>query len=357
MLAVFATGLAAPVADAATPSRKKSIWGPVERKGKSQFPIYRDLGAGILQMGLNWSAVAPTRPINPKNPDDPAYSWPAEIDRAVAAARRNRMKVSLLVTQAPPWANGGRDSRWAPRKPRDFAHFVKAAERRWPRVNHWMIWGEPSRREMFKPLRHERRGKPLRGKEKKGPRKYAAILDAAYGALKRESKRNRVIGGNTFTTGDVSPRNFIKNMRFGKKDRRPRLDLYGHNPFTARKPDLSKPPLGHGFADFSDLDTLARWVDRHLGRRGNRHPKLFLSEWFLPTDHPNHEFNFYVKRKTAKQWLRAALRITRRKKRIYTLGWYALYDDPRRADGQQVERGLLTRKGRKKPAYRAFKRG
>ena len=35
------------------------------------------------------------------------------------------------------------------------------------------------------------------------PRLYARILDAAYGALKGVSRRNLVIGGDTFTTGDI----------------------------------------------------------------------------------------------------------------------------------------------------------
>ncbi len=51
-------------------SRKKAIWGPVEVAGKSQFPIYRDLGVGIYEYGLSWETVAlkaegPHRPRRP----------------------------------------------------------------------------------------------------------------------------------------------------------------------------------------------------------------------------------------------------------------------------------------------------
>jgi hypothetical protein len=182
-------------------------------------------------------------------------------------------------------------------------------------------------------------------------------LDAAYGALKHSNPRNLVIGGNTLVTGDVSPYNWIKNLRL-PNGRAPRMDMYGHNPFSARRPLLGRPPLGHGFADFSDLDLLARWVDRWLGRpRGKRRMKLFLSELFWPTDHPNHEFNFWVERRTAASWLATALKVTRRWSRIYTLGWFSLYDDRPRPRGDEVNRGLLDRFGRKKPAYFAYKRG
>jgi len=346
---------AAPATAAVT--TKKSIWGPLTVGNQSQFPIYRDLGAGIYQTQLSWNGVAQNRPANPSDPSDPAYQWPAELDQVVAEAKRYGIKVSILLSGTPPWANGGRAPRWAPDQTQDFADFARAAARRYPTVHLWMIWGEPSRDENFMPFTPERRGKPLNSKQRRAPRRYAELLDAAYGQLKAQSRRNRVIGGNTFTTGDISPLNWIKNLRL-RSGRPPRMDLYGHNPFSARKPDLKKPPLGFGFADFSDLDTLASWIDRYVGRKPNRKgTRLFLSEFFLPTDHKNYEFNFYVTRKTAAQWTTAALRIVRRWKRIYTFGWFSLYDDQPTPKGDEVNRGLLDYQGRKKPAYNAFRRG
>jgi hypothetical protein len=136
------------------------------------------------------------------------------------------------------------------------------------------------------------------------------------------------------------------------------MDLYGHNPFTVRLPDLRDGPLSYGTADFSDLDTLTGWLDRYGYRnsRGGR-LKLFLSELSIPTDHENFEFNFWVTRRTQARWLGAALRIARRFDRIYTLGYLGLFDDAPRADGLEVNRGLLTWSGAKKPGYYAFKRG
>jgi glutathione S-transferase len=349
--------LAFPVSAEAAPSRKKSIWGPATVNGRSQFPIYRDLGVGIWQDRVNWSVVAPTRPADPRDPLDPAYRWPAGLDDAIAEGRRFGIQTSLVLTEAPRWASGHSNPSWAPRKPSDFADFAYAASARYPSVRHWMIWSEPTRAVNFMPLIHEKRDRPLTRRMKKGPHTYARILDAAYAALKRRSRRNIVIGGNSFTTGDVSALNWIRNLRL-PNGKPPRLDLYGHNPFSARRPLLDRPPLGHGFADFSDLDLLARWVDRWLARpRGKTRINFFLSELFWPTDHPNHEFNFWVTRRTAASWLTDALRITRRWPRIYTLGWYALYDDPPNGKGDEVNRGLLTYRGRKKPAYRAYRRG
>ena len=127
------------------------------------------------------------------------------------------------------------------------------------------------------------------------------------------------------------------------------MDLYGHNPFTLRTPASRGRPLAYGYADFSDLDSLAGWLDGYgyRDRRGRR-LRLFLSELSIPTDHANFEFNFWVTRETQARWLRAALRITRRWPRIYTLGYLGLYDDPPRPDGLEVNRGLLTFDGTEK---------
>ena len=135
------------------------------------------------------------------------------------------------------------------------------------------------------------------------------------------------------------------------------MDMYGHNPFSNRKPRLKSRALSKGFADFGTLDTMAKWIDRYLGRRNGRRLKLFLSEYSVATDHIGYESNFYVSRRTAARWITSALRDTRRWWRIYTFGWIGLYDDPPYPNGDEQNRGLLDYLGRRKPAYEAYKRG
>ena len=160
--------------------------------------------------------------------------------------------------------------------------FLTAAARRYPAVRHWIIWGEPTKTQNFQPLRTDR-DRRLTGRGLRGPRIYARMLDRAYGALKAVSPANLVIGGNTFTVGTVTPRRWIQALRL-PGGRPPRMDLYGHNPFSARRPVLSQRPLGRGYADFGDLDTLAGWLDRDLkgAKPGGGRLKLFLSEVTLP---------------------------------------------------------------------------
>ena len=353
VLALLAALLVVPAAPAdAQVSRKKSMWGPIERDGVSQFPIYADLGVGIFQMQLSWEATAPTKPRNPRDPSDPAYNWPADIDKAISGASAHGIEVSLLVMSSPRWANGGRSPRWAPKRPKDYADFLEAASRRYPQVRHWMIWGEPTKARNFQPMDSDR-GRPLRGKRLRGPRTYARILDAAYVSLKHVSRSNRVIGGNTFTIGTVAPLRFIRALRL-PNGKRPRMDLWGHNPFSLRAPNLKRRPLGNAYADFSDLDTLVRVLDQNFRRR---RLKVFISEFLLPTDHANWEFNFYLDRATQADWISRSLKITRGWSRIYTFGYLGLYDADLRPNGDQTEWGLIQRDGARKPSYDAFKQG
>ena len=358
-LALVAVLLVPAGAQARAVSQKKAIWGPVTRDGRSQFPIYRDLGAGIWQHQLRWEDVAPTKPRHANDPNDPAYVWPSDLDVAAREAKRYGIRVSLLVIGAPRWANGGKPFNWAHRDPRDYARFVTAAARRYPSVKLWMVWGEPNRAHNWEPTVYESRrhlGQPLNARQKTSPHAYARLLDAAYGALKRVRRSNLVIGGNTFTTGDITTLNWIKNLRL-PNGKAPRMDLWGHNPISGRRPGLNRPPLGRGYADMSDVDELEGWLDRYLRIPGRRTPlRLFLSEWALQTDRASTEASLYVTRGTAASWTRSALRIVRRDPRIFTFGWLQLYDDPP-TNPAGVSYGLLDSDGRRKPAYAAFRDG
>jgi hypothetical protein len=341
----------------AAPSTQKLIWGPTDEKA---FDVYADLGAGLYEFTVNWSRIAPTRPQDPTNPDDPAYFWTPAVDEIIEHAQERGIQVVILVAGAPSWANGGRPWRWAPTNPQDYADFMAAAAKRWPQVHHWQVWGEPTRRANFMPLAKRVEGIDLTAAQRRGPELYARILDAAYVALKGVNPSNLVIGGNSFSGGDIRPLAFIKALRL-PNGRPPRMDLYGQNPFGYRRPALAvdQTNAASGVADFSDLDVVAEYVDRYLSRAG-RNPgklKLFLSEYFVPTDHANFEFNYWVSRKTARGWLADAFEIVRSWRRIYTLGWFSLYDEAPNGKGTEVHRGLLTWDGRRKPAYYAFKAG
>ena len=321
----------------------KAIWGPnALPDGSSAFPVYQRLGVDVLERQLVWRAVATRRPAQPRDPDDPAYIWPADLDAAVAEAGRHGMRVALMVRGTPAWANGGGTEARVPADVRDYADFVVAAARRYPAVRHWMVWGEPTRLGVFQPMSPGSRS---------GPRAYARLLDRAYGALKAERRSNVVIGGMTWTVGVQRPTRFLRWMRL-PDGRPPRLDWYGHNPFSVRFPSLRKRPYEPGLRDLSDVDTLHREVRRAYRGRGLR-PRLWLSEFTVTSDRASRGFSFFVSRRAQARWVTAAYRIAR-EPFVAGMGWYSLLDEADAVNG--ITSGLLDAEGRPKPAFDAFRR-
>ena len=80
---------AAPSAHAGTPLQK-GFWGPTQIDGVSQFPVYDDLGVTLFQMSVSWAQAAPTRPADARDPRDPAYVWPPDVDFAIREAQAPR---------------------------------------------------------------------------------------------------------------------------------------------------------------------------------------------------------------------------------------------------------------------------
>jgi hypothetical protein len=335
----------------ATPSSasafSKAIWGPATRNGVNQFPLYRQLGVSIYQLQLDWSQVAPTQPAHPSNPGDPAYQWPASVGQAISEADSYHMRVLIQLIDAPAWADGGHaGAGWAPQSARSFVAFTKAAAKEYPSVHLWMIWGEPTKFGNFQPLAAALPGQPLDAAQRAADELYAEMVNGAYGVLKALDHSNLVIGGCTYTTGAVDTLQWIKYMRL-PNGKRPRMDMYAHNPFTYESPLFTTLPNPFDEVQFANLPELAHWIDQYL-RKGM---PLFLSEWEIPTA-PDDTFNFWVNQNTAAKWVTEAMRESRAWHRIYALGWINVYDDLPLVSG-----GLLTQSGKPKPDFYAFEHG
>jgi hypothetical protein len=318
--------------------------------GRWIFPELRALRARVWIGGLSWASIATKRPADARSPDDPAYAWPAEVDAAVKAARAAGIEPVLYVNGFPPWSNGGRDATWALVNPQDYGDFMAAAVRRYPQVRRWIAFAEPSHLFNFK---------PQGGRGARAPRLYARLLDAAYGAMHAVRRDVVVVGGNVHPGGandytSTAPDTFLKFMVL-PNGRRPRMDMFGINPYTERPLDMSLPHKPRR-VDFNDLDWLIRRLDRIYPRK---RLQVFIEEFGWNTEHEALGWLFVVSRKEQAARLTRAYRIAARLPRINTMCWFQLYDSPPlRAGGawHNWTSGLRTAQGAKKPAWYAFAR-
>jgi hypothetical protein len=188
--------LAAP-APAATPAQLKGI--SVSTIGTDPAALTRSLtrvkseGATFVRAGLGWADVEP----------DAAGGRPAEIlarmDRFFADARARKLKVLLLVSSTPCWASSApADLRgdcstakqraaaqaYPPADPADFARFSAFVTQRYAAdLQAFEVWNEPDQRnELY-----------FAGPDK--PQRYAAMLKAAYPAVKAVAPNVPVLGG------------------------------------------------------------------------------------------------------------------------------------------------------------------
>jgi hypothetical protein len=257
--------VALPVTSAhAAVTTKKAIWGPVEIDSQSQFPVYRELGAGIYQTTLNWKEVADLEPLDAKDVEDPSYEWPDEIDTAISEAKSAGLQVALTITGTPSWS----------KKTTDLATFAGVAAKRYKSVHLWSVW---------------------EGKYPGGAGKYAQVLDGAYVKLKAASKRNRVIGGNS-TNANVA--SWIAKLKL-PNGKAPRMDFYGHDPSGSKAPTK---------ASLTSLEKRVAKVGKGL--------KLYLNPVALD-----------VSPAKQAAWIKAALKATKADKNVATFAYRGLTDD------------------------------
>jgi hypothetical protein len=149
--------------------------------------------AGVVRAGISWSVMEPAAS------GQVSAAAQAFTDRLVSAAAADRIKVILIVDSTPCWASSApaalarrcssfkpsAANAWPPSKPADYAAFVAYLAKRYgTQLAALEIWNEPDQSNQLY----------FAGPHK--VQRYAAILRAAYPAIKQANPAVPVIAGS-----------------------------------------------------------------------------------------------------------------------------------------------------------------
>jgi hypothetical protein len=363
--------LAAPAAQA-SPRQVMSFEAPNEmlddflRDGT--LDEIRAFGVTQMRQLVYWQSFAP-RPNSKRKPrfdarNGDAYGTSAwtRLDRLVDAAGERGIKLILTPTgPVPRWATKSKKGNVNRPNVKMYRDFVTALARRYgDRVDMWSIWNEPNQPQFLMP--QYRKGKPY------SPGLYRRLYQAGVQGLKRTA----VNRGDTYLLGETSPRgnskvvypldffrrmlclngSYRKTRKCGALD----ADGYAHHAYTTAKGPRFVP---HDRRDVT-LGVLSR-LERALDRAGKagalpRGLPVYLTEFGIQSRPDRIQGVTFAKQAA---YLSIAEHMAYVNPRVRSFSQYLMSDDKPRASQLNryagFESGLRTSKGRKKPAYKAFR--
>ncbi len=271
--------------------------------------------ASIVRVSVSWAEVAPSRPLNAANPDDPAYRFGA-LDRVVAEVAGRGLEVMLTISAAPPWAEGPSRPTDAPRgswrpDPVAFASFSQAVARRYsgghrppsnlleaprpllPRIRYYQAWNEPNLSEFLGPQAEAGRAASVEI--------YRGLLNRLHDAVKAVRADNVVVAAGTAPFGDEPGGNRIRPLEFWRRllcvdvsgaasscPEPARFDILAHHPInTVGGPrDGALDPNDLTIPDMRRLRQVLRGAER-LGTIAPTRHRLWATELWWETNPPD----------------------------------------------------------------------
>lgn len=337
----------------------------------------KSANSDLVLLAASWAGIAPgARPpgFNPSNPGDPNYDW-AALDAAVRDAAQQGLRVALLVTQSPSWAEGpGRPASapagtWKPRPPA-LEDFGRAIARRYsgnysapggqlPKVRYFQLWAEPNLSVYLTPQWKQRR--PV------APRHYRKMLRGFYEGVKKGQRAAKVVSGGTAPYGDpgvggdrMQPVRFWRELLCLKgqklktaKCRKPaKLDIVAHHPINVGRP--RRHALNRDDASTPDIGRITRVVRKAVktGRLlPHKRKPVWATELWWDSKPPDPRG---VPEQQHARWLAESFYLLW-KQRVSTVVWFHIRDPESTDLSTTQESGLYLKSGEAKRALRAFR--
>jgi hypothetical protein len=337
-------------------------------------------GASVIRIPISWAGVAPSRPADPTNPADPAYSW-TQLDSDVELATAAGLRPILSVNAAPMWAEGpgmpasATPGSWEP-SASAFGAFATALARRYsgtypdrqnpgstlPAVEDYQAWNEPNLSLYLAPQWR----KTASGYAPEGPVLYRAMLNAFYAGVKSVLPHAVVATAGTAPYGDpaggqrMPPAQFVRTLLCVSVELSPlacpnpaHFDALAHHPYAIGSPYTpALDPDDVSIPDFSKLEKALAVAER-TGRALPAGPKaIWATEVSYSSDPPNPKA---VPMATFERWVAETL-YELWSEHVSVVTWFLIEDQPPVPDyADSYQSGMYFLDGKPKPAQRAFR--
>jgi hypothetical protein len=304
-------------------------------------------GASVIHTNVSWPAIAPKKPANPVNGDDPAYAL-GNLDDLVFQSGLFGMRVMINITGTPKWANGNTTPNHMPKKLSDLTAFSRMLATRYDgrhghgSVGLYSVWNEPNLQLFLTPQ--------YVGKKIVGPANYGKLYKAAYSGIKAGNPLAQVAIGETSARGrdkplktasaSVAPGTFarllsqVKGLKF---------QAWAHHPYPT-SPNL--PPLQKVRYPNVTLSTMPQF-EKDLKKWFHRTVPVWITEYGHETK-PGEPHG--VSTSTQAKYAKQALTIARTDPNIQMFIWFTFRD----SSGNPWQSGLEGPSGAHKPSYSAF---
>ncbi len=319
-------------------------WSPTRDQN---LQLASSLGASVIHTTATWAQLAPTRPADALNGDDPAYKL-GDLDDLVFQASSNNLRVMINITGTPKWANGGKAPNVMPKKLGDLTAFARMLATRYNgRSGHgsvalYSIWNEPNLQLFLTPQ--------FVGKKLVGPANYGKLYKAAYAGIKAGNPWAQVAIGETSARGrdkplrgvsaTIAPGTFarllsqVKGLRF---------DAWAHHPYPT-SPNL--PPMQKVRYPNVTLSTMSKF-EADLKKWFHRSVPIWITEYGHETKPAEPHGVTYTKQAA---YAKQALTFAKKDPNIQMFIWFVFRD----STGNPWQSGLIAQSGTLKPAFTAF---
>ena len=319
-------------------------WSPTRGENLREASL---AGASVIHTTASWPMLAPTKPSDASDGDDPAYHL-ADLDELVFRSAIYGLRVMIDISGTPKWANGGKPPNVMPKRLSDLTTFAKMLATRYDgRNGHgavalWSVWNEPNLQLFLTPQ--------FVGKTIVGPANYAKLYKAAYAGIKAGNPLSKVAIGETSARGrdkplsgnsaTIAPGTFAKLL---SRVKGLKFDAWAHHPYPT-SPNL--PPTQRVRYPNVTLSTFPNF-ESDLKKFFHRTVPVWITEYGHETK-PGEPHGITPAKQAA--YAKQALTIAKNDPNIQMFVWFVFHD----STGNPWQSGLFGTHDNAKPAYNAF---